>query len=114
MQTLKMNIVAFDEQTHSLLVSFASDATASANPSDYQPVAFQPAVMWPDAKDASEIRRCIAIAGVAIAQQQVLKEAAAADAAGTAALQAMAGQSWEYSAAYLADPEPESTPLLVI
>jgi hypothetical protein len=97
MNTLKMKIVGFDENSKSLLVSFASDETAHSDPSHYPPLAYQPAVMWPDITDPDEIKRRIAASGIYIADQQRLKEWIDADPTRTDALRDMVGQEETYA-----------------
>ena len=74
MNTLKMKIVAYDDESHSLIVSFASDETASQDPSAYTPHAYQPMSMWPDITDPEELIRRIGQSGIHMAEQQKIKE----------------------------------------
>ena len=74
-----MKIHAYDEPSHSLLVSFASDTTASQNPDDYPQYAYQPISMWPDVSDSEEIKKRIAVAGMYHAEQQEREEKFVAD-----------------------------------
>jgi hypothetical protein len=74
MQTLKMKIVGYDEESHSLIVSYASDETASSDPSAYTAYAYQPMTMWPDITDAEELIKRIGHAGIHMAEQQKIKE----------------------------------------
>ena len=74
MNTLKMKIVGYDEESHSLLVSFASDETASQDPSSYPHYAYQPMAMWPDITDPDELIRRIGQSGIHLAEQQKIKE----------------------------------------
>lgn len=70
MNTLKMKIHGFEEDSMSLLVSFASDETESQDPNDYPAYAYQPASMFPEATDHDEIMKMIARSGVAIVENQ--------------------------------------------
>lgn len=79
MNTLYMKIHAYDEHSHSLIVSFASDTTKSQNPDDYPQYAYQPLHMWPDISDPAEIKKRIAIAGMYHAEQQEREEKFVAD-----------------------------------
>lgn len=79
MNKLYMKIQAFEEQSNSLIVSFASDTTKSQNPDDYPSYAFQPINMWPDISDPIEIKKRIAVAGMYHAEQQELQENFCAD-----------------------------------
>ena len=74
MQTLKMKIHSYDEASHSLIVSYASDETASHDPASYQSYAYQPMSMWPDITDVTEIKKRIAHAGIHMAEQQKIQE----------------------------------------
>jgi len=64
MKKLYMKIAGYDEQSNSLLVSFASDTTKSQNPEDYEAFAYQPLSLWPDLTDVSELPKLIAQAGM--------------------------------------------------
>lgn len=107
MQTLKLKIIGYDDASNSLLVSFASDQTASQNPSDYSPYAYQPINMWPDVSDVQEIIKRIAVAGVHQAEMQAQNEAFLADAERVNALKALAGQEFQYAVSDLLPPAPE-------
>lgn len=97
MNTLYMKIHAFEEQSYSLLVSFASDTTKSQNPDDYPSYAFQPMNMWPDINDPAEIKKRIAVAGIYHAEQQEREEKFIADPTKVAAYQAMVGSETSYA-----------------
>jgi hypothetical protein len=79
MNMLYMKIHAYDEPSHSLIVSFASDTTISQNPDDYPQYAYQPLHMWPDVSDPEEIKKRIAVAGLYHAEQQEREEKFIAD-----------------------------------
>lgn len=106
MQTLKMKIQGFDEQTNSLLVSFASDTTQSQNPDDYPAYAYQPVNMWPDIADPLEIKKRIAISGIYHAEQQERHENFAANLAAQQEYKDMVGQETSYSVDDLIPPPP--------
>lgn len=97
MNKVKMKITGYDEISHSLLVSFASDTTKSQNPADYPTYAFQPLTMWPDVTDAQEIKKRIAMAGMHHAQMQEAKEKFMADPQRVAALKGLVGQDSEFT-----------------
>ena len=101
MQTLKMKIVGYDDASHSLIVSFASDETASQDPSVYPSYAYQPMTMWPDITDAEELIKRIGQAGVHMAEQQKVKEAFAQNQQLVDNLKAFVGQEKTYSVADL-------------
>lgn len=97
MDKVKMKITGYDEASHSLMVSFASDTTQSQDPASYPSYAFQPLTMWPDVTDADEIKRRVAMAGIHHAQMQEAKEKFVADAQRVAALKSMVGQTHEFT-----------------
>ena len=63
MNTLKMKITGYDEESNSLLVAFASDDTASQNPESYPSLAYQPLTMWPDVTDIDILKKNIVFDG---------------------------------------------------
>ena len=65
-----MKIHQFDEESHSLVVSFASDTTKYQDPDRYRAYAFQPMHMWPGIDDLEEIKKRIAISGISLTEQQ--------------------------------------------
>ena len=97
MDKVRMKIMGYDEASHSLLVSFASDTTKSQDPADYPAYAFQPLTMWPDVTDPNEIKKRIAMAGMHHAQMQEAKENFVADPQRVNAFKAMAGQVQEFT-----------------
>ena len=97
MNKIKMKINGYDEQSHSLFVSFASDETKSQNPSDYQNYAYQPMSMWPDISDLEEIKKRLAQAGLYLVEQQKIKEQFVADENRIQSLKSMVGKTFEYS-----------------
>lgn len=110
MNTLYMKIQGFDEQSNSLLVSFASDATQSQNPDDYPVYAYQPVNMWPDITDPSEIKKRIALSGIHHAEQQERQEKLNANLSVMQEYRDMVGQSDFYSVddLLLTEESPES------
>lgn len=118
MNTLYMKIQGFDEQSNSLLVSFASDATQSQNPDDYPAYAYQPVNMWPDITDPAEIKRRIAMSGIYHAEQQERHEAFNANLAAQQQYRDMVGQETSYPLSDLtqqeeSQPSPESVLVVV-
>ena len=79
MNTLKMKITEWDENSKSLLVRYASDETANTNPNAYGTFAFQPHLMFPEANTAVEVRTALAKAGVSVAQEIKINEDLADD-----------------------------------
>ena len=104
MKTLIMKIVGYDEASNSLEVAFASDETASQDPTTYQASAYQPLTMWPDVTDIETIKRNIAVAGMWQAEQQAKKESFVADQAKVDALKALVGQEVKYPVSELIAP----------
>jgi hypothetical protein len=96
MQTLKMKIVGYEEESGSLLVAFASDETQHDDPAQYPAYAFQPVSMWHDVTDPEEIKKRIAVAGVWHAQNQAQKENFVADPVRVQQFKDMVGQTFEY------------------
>ena len=97
MNTLYMKIYEYQEASGSLIVSFASDTTASQNPDDYGRMAFQPAQMWPDIDDVQEIKKRVAQIGIYHAGQQARNEQLKEDKAREAAFKALVGSEQTYS-----------------
>lgn len=113
MNKVKMKITGYDEESHSLLVSFASDTTASQDPAIYPSYAFQPLTMWPDVTDIEELKKRIAVAGMYSAESQAAMEKFAADTERVAAMKALVGQTSEFTVAELLAP-PSTTPIQVV
>lgn len=97
MNKIKIKINGYDEDSNSVLVSFASDETQSQDPTDYQSYAYQPMTMWPDISDLNEIKKRIAQAGIYLADQQRIKEQFKADPVKIEAYKNMVGQVIEYN-----------------
>lgn len=109
MNTLYMKIHSFDEQSSSLIVSFASDTTKSQNPDDYTSYAYQPVTMWPDITDPVEIKKRIAMAGLYHAEQQERQEKFVDDSTKIQEYLSMAGQQDTYSVSDLLQPTDSTT-----
>jgi len=113
MNSVNMKVVGYDEESHSLLVSFASDQTRSQDPETYPAMAFQPISMWPNISDVVEIKKRIATAGMYHVKQQESKEAFVNDPNRVAALKSLVGQSFTYQVSDLVSTQP-TTPIQVI
>lgn len=111
MNTLHMKIHSFEEQSNSLIVSFASDTTNSQNPDDYKSYAYQPVNMWPDISDPTEIKKRIAIAGMYLVEQQEREEKFVVDANKIQEYKDMVGQVNSYPVTELVLPVEESATL---
>lgn len=110
MNKIKIKINGYDEESDSLLVSFASDETQSQDPTSYQSYAYQPMTMWPDISDLNEIKKRIAQAGIYLADQQRIKEEFKADPAKIEAYKAMVGQVVEFNISDLTTPSTPTYP----
>jgi hypothetical protein len=110
MKKIKIKINGYDEDTHSLLVSFASDETKSQDPSDYQSVAYQPMTMWPDVSDVNEITKRIAQAGIYLAEQQKIKEQFVADKEKVDSYKSLVGSQMEYNIDDITSPSAPAYP----
>ena len=97
MKNIKMKIVNYDKESHSLLVSFASDETRSSNPEDYPPIAFQTSEMWPDIHDMEELKMKIAEVGMSVVKQQIARENISGNPVKQIELQKLVGMEFEYS-----------------
>ena len=113
MDKVRMKITGYDEASHSLLVSFASDTTKSQNPADYPSYAFQPLTMWPDVTAPNEIKKRIAMAGIHHAQMQEAEEKFVADPQRVNAFKAMVGQTQDFTVNELTIA-PNETPFQVV
>ena len=110
MNLIKLKINGYDEESHSLLVSFASDETQSQDPATYQSYAYQPMTMWPDVNDVNEIKKRLAQAGIYLADQQRIKEQFKADPAKVEAYKAMVGEVLEFNISDITTPATLATP----
>ncbi len=108
-----MKITGYDEESHSLLVSFASDTTVNQDPAAYPAYAFQPLTMWPDVDSVEDLKKRIAVVGMYHAESQEAMEKFVADAERVSALKALVGQTCDFAVDELTAP-PNSTPLQVV
>lgn len=108
MNTIFMKINGYDEVSHSLIVSFASDATKSQDPSDYPSFAYQPYTMYPDVTDPAQIPAKLAAAGIYETEAQERKEAFLSDPAKEATYKTLVGQTLTFNVADLL-PLPTTT-----
>ncbi len=107
MNKLKLKIKGYDEITHSLLVSFASDE--NLKPIDeYAALAYQPSTMFPDVNDPQEALKKIAVSGIHIANNQKIQENLVNNPATIQAYKDMVGQTFEYNVADII-PAPTQT-----
>lgn len=113
MNSVKFKITGYDDVSNSIIVSFASDTTASQDPVAYAGVALQPLNMWPDVTDIDELKRQIARTGMYQAQRQEDEEKFKADPDRIEAIKALVGQTHEFTVAELTSVNPE-TPLATV
>ena len=106
MKTLFMKIHQFEEQSHSLIVSFASDTTKYQDPDKYPSYAYQPLHMWPDIDNPEEIKKRIAMSGMYHAEQQEREEKFVADQEKIEKYRDMIGQVSSYPIESLASTNP--------
>ena len=95
MSTVKLKIVGYEESSHSIIVSFASDETKSQNPDDYPGMAWQPLTHWPN-DDVDTILKRIAQVGVSMTKNQAEREKIQPDNEKLIALKSMVGQEISY------------------
>lgn len=110
MEYIKMKIVGFDEDSCSLLASYASDTTKSQDPSSYPAYAYQPMKMWPDISDPELIKERMALAGIFVAENQTREEQFVEDPVKIEQYRAMVGIEVEYPVAQLIPPVEELPP----
>lgn len=113
MNKVKFKVTGYDEAAKALLISFASDTTASQDPADYTTYAFQPLTMWPDVTDVEELKKRIAQAGMYHVEMQEADEKFVADETRVAAIQALVGQTHEFTVAELTANDSD-TPLATV
>jgi len=113
MNKVKFKVTGYDEESKSLLISFASDTTASQDPADYTTYAFQPLTMWPDTTDIAELKKSIAQAGMYHVEMQEAEEKFVVDDTRVAAIRALVGQIHEFTVAELTATDSD-TPLATV
>jgi hypothetical protein len=110
MNKIKLKINGYEEESNSLLVSFASDETQSQDPASYQSFAYQPMTMWPDVTDLNEIKKRLAQAGIYLVDQQRIKEQFEADPSKVEAYKAMVGEVLEFNISDITTPAEPTYP----
>lgn len=96
MKNIKMKVVGYDNESHSILVCFASNETRSSNPEDYPPIAFQTSEMWPDIHDMEELKIKIAEVGMSVVKQQIARENIGGNPVKQIELQKLVGMEFEF------------------
>jgi hypothetical protein len=74
MPMIYIKIHEYKKDIDTLIVSFASDETASSNPTNYPAVAIQPSLQFPGITEIGELHLKLAEIGKNIAVQQKTKE----------------------------------------
>ena len=106
MTKLNMKIHKYDEENDQLIVSFSTDLSIKSV-EQYQALAFQPHRMG--VSSPGDVVKAIAQAGIQIAKQQDLQDAAVSDTASIAAYNSMVGETLSFDETELA---PTPTPNL--
>jgi len=109
MKTIKFKVKAYDEDSHSIVVSFSSDETTTNNPEDYEAYAMQPIEQYPDITDVELLKKRIAEQGIGLAEQAKLAEQAHANTEMQAKLKSLVGQTFEYNVVDLINTNTEVT-----
>lgn len=107
MNKIKFKVKEYDEETHSIVVSYSSDETATNNPDDYTPYNVQILEAHPDVTDIEEMKKKIAEQGIGIADDNKRSEDAAANTTMQAKLRELVGQTFEYNMSDLQQTEIE-------
>jgi hypothetical protein len=97
MNKIKYKIQGYDEISHSIIVSYCSDETATNNPDDYTGFALQPLKTYPDVTDMEELKKKIALEGIGLAEQVKQEEVAKANTTMQEKWKALVGQTFEYN-----------------
>lgn len=103
MNTIKIKIKDVDVNNKTILVSTASDETNSNNPDDYEPLAFQPLMMWPDENDVNKIIRNLAYANLHTAEQKKIQESITEEDERIQWLKSINGKTFEFNVQELID-----------
>jgi hypothetical protein len=109
MNKIKFKIKSYNDEDNSVIISFASDVTATNNPDDYESYAFQPIEMYPDITDMEELKKKIAEQGIALADLEKKKEDAKANTTMQNNWKALVGQTFEYNVADVQSTSTEIT-----
>lgn len=108
MNQVHVKIHSWDDDSKSLLISFASDTTASSNPDDYAVHAYQPHNFWPDVTTSDDLMLKIGQIGKAFCEDVVKKEAMQADSSLTSMYSNLAGTSQTFDVADLVVSDPDA------
>jgi hypothetical protein len=103
MNTIKLKVRGFDEDSQSLLISFGCDESHSESLDNCQVLAYQP-TMWPDIADPLEVLKRIAFSGIHIVEMQKIKDQFAADESKVNAYKGLVGETFEFPVSELLAP----------
>ena len=107
MNKIKFKVKEYDEETHSIVVAYSSDETATNNPDDYTPYNVQILEANPDVTDIEVMKKKIAEQGIGIADDNKRSEDAAANTSMQTKLRELVGQTFEYNLSDLQETEVE-------
>jgi hypothetical protein len=97
MNSVKMKVVGWDEETLSLIIKFAAD-DSSSNIDDVNALAYQPFSMFPDSSNNTEtLVKKIAVSGISICNMQKIIDQAKQNTAKIEEMKNLVGQTFEYS-----------------
>ena len=108
MNTVTVKIESWDESSKTLVCRFASDTTSSSNPDDYNAVAFQPHLMWPQATTSSDVMTNIARAGASICREIENEESLSNDSSQLSVYSGLSGQTQTFNVADIEEGTPVS------
>ena len=106
MNQVHVKIHSWEEESKSLIISFASDTTSSSNPDNYEALAYQPHSFWPDVTDSTELMRKIAQLGMSVCEQIERAESVNDNADLLTVYSGLSGQTQTFNTADITDPAP--------
>ena len=109
METVKVKIVEFEENSGSLVVRFASDTTKNSDPDSYRSIAYQPALMWPEATTNEEILENLGRCAIAMCQEIEIDEALKADTVRINSLKSLVNTEVTFTVSDLIESDPATS-----
>lgn len=109
-----MKIHEFDEDSKSLIISFASDTTQHQDPDQYRRLAYQPLTMFPDINDPAEALKRIAVSGLHQIQLQERDEQVQQNPLVVDQYRKLVGQTFSFLAGELIPPSPDADTIVEI
>ena len=106
MNQVHVKIHSWEEDSKSLIISFASDTTSSSNPDSYEALAYQPHLFWPDVTDSAELMKKIGQLGIGVCEQIERDESVNDNADMLTVYSGLSGQTQTFNTADIADPAP--------